>query len=46
MQNNKFKRVLLKLGGESLAGPSGYGIDPLQAEAVAARVKDVRSMWI
>ena len=46
MQNNKFKRVLLKLGGESLAGPSGYGIDPLQAEAVAARVKDVRTMGI
>jgi uridylate kinase len=46
MQNNKFKRVLLKLGGESLAGPSGYGIDPVQAEAVAARVKDVRSMGI
>ncbi len=46
MQNNKFKRVLLKLGGESLAGPTGFGIDPEQADAVAARVKDVRSMGI
>jgi uridylate kinase len=46
MENFKFKRVLLKLGGESLAGPNGFGIDPEQAEAVAARVKDVRAMGI
>jgi uridylate kinase len=46
MKNFKFQRVLLKLGGESLAGPNGFGIDPEQAEAVAARVKDVRAMGI
>ena len=46
MTNFKFKRVLLKLGGESLAGPNGFGIDPEQADAVAARVKDVREMGI
>jgi uridylate kinase len=46
MANFKFKRVLLKLGGESLAGPNGFGIDPQQADAVAARVKDVRAMGI
>ncbi len=46
MANLKFKRVLLKLGGESLAGPNGFGIDPEQAEAVAERVKDVRAMGI
>ncbi len=46
MENFKFKRVLLKLGGESLAGPSGFGIDPQQADAVAARVKEVREMGI
>ena len=28
MANIKFKRVMLKLGGESLAGPSGFGIEP------------------
>ena len=38
MEDLKFKRVLLKLGGESLAGPNGFGIDPERAEAVAARV--------
>jgi uridylate kinase len=46
MEKNKFKRVLLKLGGESLAGPNGFGIDPEQADAVAARVMDIRSMGI
>jgi len=46
MADFKFRRVLLKLGGESLAGPNGFGIDPFQAEAVAARVKDVKEMGI
>lgn len=40
----KFKRILLKLSGESLAGPNGFGIDPEQAEAIAERVKAVRTM--
>jgi uridylate kinase len=37
----KYKRVLLKLGGEALAGPSGYGISPHMAEEVAAKIKTV-----
>lgn len=44
MTNLKFKRILLKLSGESLAGPNGFGIDPEQAEAIAERVKAVRMM--
>jgi uridylate kinase len=44
MANLKFQRILLKLSGESLAGPSGFGIDPEQAEAIAERVKAVRKM--
>jgi uridylate kinase len=44
MANLKFKRILLKLSGESLAGPNGFGIDPEQAEAIAERVKAVRQM--
>jgi uridylate kinase len=35
--------VLLKLGGESLAGPGGFGISPSMAEEVAAKVKAVKS---
>jgi uridylate kinase len=37
----KYKRVLLKLGGEALAGPGGYGISPHLAEEVAAKIKTV-----
>jgi len=44
MANLKFQRILLKLSGESLAGPNGFGIDPEQAEAIAERVKAVRMM--
>ena len=44
MVDLKFKRILLKLSGEALAGQGGYGIDPEQAEAIAQRVKTVREM--
>ncbi len=37
----KYKRILLKLSGESLAGSNGYGVDPLQAENVARYVQDI-----
>jgi uridylate kinase len=46
MSELKFKRILLKLSGESLAGPDGFGIDPLQAEAIAERVKGVHKMGV
>jgi len=36
-----YQRVLLKLGGEALAGPGGYGIDPQRAEEVALKIKEV-----
>jgi uridylate kinase len=42
----KYRRVLLKLGGESLAGRHGFGIDPLRADAVAAKVKRIRDLEI
>ena len=40
-RNLKYQRILLKLSGESLAGPDGYGVDPLQAENVARYVQDI-----
>ncbi len=46
MTELKFKRILLKLSGESLAGADGFGIDPEQAEAIAMRVKAVRAMEV
>ena len=41
-----YKRVLLKLGGETLAGPQGFGIDPQRAEEVAAKVLEVRNLGV
>ena len=46
MPNLKYRRILLKLSGESLAGPDGFGIDPLQAEAIAGRVQEVYQMGV
>ncbi len=45
-QEVKYRRILLKLGGESLAGPDGFGIDPKRAEEVAQRVSEVRQLGI
>jgi len=41
-----YRRVLLKLGGEALSGPQGFGIDPQRAEAVAAKVQQVRDLGV
>ena len=41
MSELKYKRVLLKLSGEALAGPSGFGIEPLEVESIASRVKEL-----
>jgi uridylate kinase len=37
----KYKRILLKLSGESLLGEQAYGVDPNVIEAVALEVKEV-----
>ncbi len=39
-----YRRVMLKLGGESLAGPQGFGIDPDMATQVAAKVRQIRDL--
>ncbi|HID88772.1 MAG TPA: UMP kinase [Anaerolineae bacterium] len=41
-----YRRVLLKLGGESLAGPSGFGIAPERVEEVARKVIEVRDLEV
>jgi uridylate kinase len=41
-----YRRILLKLSGESLGGAGGYGIDPKQAEQVAQRVAEVRQSGV
>lgn len=42
----KYRRVLLKLSGESLAGAGGFGIDPLRAEEIAKKVCTVHEMGV
>jgi uridylate kinase len=46
MNNVVYRRILLKLGGEALAGEGGHGIDPSQAEEIAAKIKTVRELGI
>ena len=36
-----YKRVLLKLSGEALAGDAGYGVDPAIVDAIADQVGDI-----
>ncbi|HPL82634.1 MAG TPA: UMP kinase [Anaerolineaceae bacterium] len=43
---NKYNRILLKLSGEALAGPSGMGIDPKQAYEIAKVIKVVRQSGV
>jgi uridylate kinase len=45
-QKLTYKRILLKLSGEALAGPDGFGIDPMQAEDIAIRVQEVRDLGV
>jgi len=42
----KYKRILLKLSGEALSGPTGYGIDVTEAESVASRIKEIHEMGV
>jgi uridylate kinase len=42
----KYKRILLKLSGEALAGAEGYGIDPLRAEDIAQRLQKIIDLGI
>jgi len=46
MSELKYKRILLKLSGEALAGPAGFGIDVSEAEAIASRIKEVHEMGV
>jgi uridylate kinase len=42
----KYRRILLKLGGEALSGVDGFGIDPTRAEDIARRVAEVRDLGV
>ena len=42
----KYRRVLVKLGGEALSGEAGVGIDPRQASQIAEKIKKVRQLGV
>lgn len=46
MADVKYHRILLKLGGEALAGPGGFGIDPTEAGVLANKVKRVHDLGV
>jgi uridylate kinase len=42
----KYKRILLKLSGESLMGDKNYGIDPSRLQQYADEIKKVKEMGV
>ena len=46
MRREPYKRVLLKLSGEALAGEAGYGIDTDVLDIVANEIKDIHATGV
>ena len=46
MTDPKYRRILLKISGEMLAGDQGYGIQPSILDGLAKEIADVRSLGI
>ncbi|WP_153720407.1 UMP kinase [Sporosarcina cascadiensis] len=46
MSNPKYKRIVLKLSGEALAGEQGYGLSPEVVKSVATQVKEVVELGV
>ncbi len=46
MNELKYHRILLKLSGEAMAAPGGFGIDPIRATDIAYRIKEIREMGV
>ena len=46
MNNPVYRRVLLKLSGEVLAGEKGFGIDPERADYLAQEVKSIYDLGV
>lgn len=44
--NNQYKRILLKLSGESLMGEKQYGIDEKRVAEYASQIKEIAEMGI
>lgn len=46
MQQPKFKRVILKLSGEAMAGDKGYGIDPQTIQGMVHEIKEITDLGV
>jgi uridylate kinase len=46
MSKPKYKRVVLKLSGEALAGDQGFGLEPKIIKTVAHQVKEINSLGV
>ena len=46
MADIKYKRVVLKLSGEALAGDAGHGINPPEIRKVAEEIKEVHDLGV
>jgi uridylate kinase len=41
-----YRRIVLKISGEALAGSQGYGIDPLMLDRVATELREVTALGV
>ncbi|MCT4618647.1 MAG: UMP kinase [Marinisporobacter sp.] len=46
MVEPKYRRVILKLSGEALAGEKGFGVDGETVDAIAAQVKEISNLGV
>ena len=46
MSDIKYKRVVMKLSGEALAGELGQGINPPEIRKVAEEIKEVHDLGV
>ena len=46
MSEIKYKRVVMKLSGEALAGAQGHGINPPEIRKVAEEIKEVHDLGV
>lgn len=42
----KYKRILLKMSGESLAGDTGHGIDPVRLKEYVRQIKEISDLGV
>ncbi|NJP36322.1 UMP kinase [Alkalicoccus luteus] len=44
MEQSSYKRIVLKLSGEALAGEQGFGIDPDMIQSIADQIREIHEL--